>query len=432
MLLTYGANRLPVTVPGSAEEIVPASAAVEADEVSLVRNALEKPAGSPPLSDLARGRKSAIILIACRTRRTGSQVFIPEIVRILNRAGIPDERITVCTATGTHDNFRPGDAPLLAGEDCARRLRFMGHDCRTPENLVEVGTTSRGNRVRLGRAYLDADLKIATGRVTFHYFAGFSAGRKAVLPGVSAVDTILFNHRMAVIADQAGVRLNPEARNGNLDTNPIHLDMLEAARLAPPDFTLCTALDTDDRITHAFGGEMEAAHAAGVAVVRGRDLVPVSGPADWLLVSCGGAHCDSNAIQAIKALLNNYRAVRRGGAVIFCAECPEGAPDWLVEACAIAEEQEVHRRIREGTVRQPHNPLWIRDAREHAHIVMLTALPEAQVRAFGFHPARTLDEAVRMAEVLAGRPRLSYVVPFGNVTVLDMRDGTWKGGKTDA
>lgn len=417
--VTYGSRWLDVGVPGQLIELVPSHARPARSEEEIVRAALERPVAGPALAECARGRRSAIILIACRTRRTGSQVFVPEIVRVLNEAGLPDDAITVYTATGTHDNFRPQDAELLAGADCARRLRFMGHDCRTPETLVEVGTTSRGNRVRVSRAYLDADLKIATGRVTYHYFAGFSAGRKAVLPGVCAQDTILFNHAFAVERTGGTVRLNPEARNGNLATNPVHLDMLDAARMAPPDFTLSTVLDTDDRLVGAFGGDMEAAHAAGVAVVRAADRVRIDAPCDWMVVSCGGAHCDGSAIQAIKALLNSYRAVRRGGAIIFVAECPEGAAGWLTEACSLRGPGELEGRILEGRVRQAHNPLWIRDAREHAHVIMVTSLPQADVEAFGFHRAASLEEAAELATRLAGTPRTTAVVPYGNITVVE-------------
>lgn len=428
--ITYGAGWLDCPVQGSHRVLLPNHEEPEASADAIICRALDSPLETPSLAELARGRKSAIILIACRTRRTGSEVFVPEIARTLNEAGIPDDRITVCTATGTHDNFRAEDAPLLAGPDCARRLRFMGHDCQSPEALRDVGTTGRGNRVRLSRTYLDADLKIATGRVTFHYFAGFSAGRKAILPGVSAMDTILYNHAMAVLRD-GDIRLNPEARNGNLATNPIHLDMLDAARMAPPDFTLTTVLNHEDRITHAFGGDMERAHEAGVEIVKARDAVRIPEPADWMFVGCGGAHCDSNTIQAIKALLNNYRAVRRGGAIVFAAQCPEGGPAWLREACAIGALDDLKQRIRDGKVRQAHNPLWIRDAREHAHVIMITGLPAADVADFGFHKAADMDEAVRVARSLAGEPAKTLVVPYGNITVVQTETGA-EGSLTDA
>lgn len=422
MRVTYGSEWLEVGVPGEVVVLCPPETKPSLSLAAIIQSALDQPVGGRSLAELAMQADSALIMIACRTRRTGSEVFIPEIVRVLNEGGIADGAITVCTATGTHDNFRAEDAELLAGSDCARRLNFTGHDCRTPEMLAEVGTTTRGNRVRLARRYLDSPLRITTGRVTYHYFAGFSAGRKGVLPGVAALDTILTNHALAVSKEGRQVRLNPHACNGNLATNPVHLDMLEAARMAPPHFTLCTVLNTNDELVSAYGGEMEAAHAAGVAQVRASDRVEIEEPFDWMVVSCGGAHCDVNVIQAIKALLNNYQAVRRGGAIIFVAECPEGSPDWLLEACALRGEGELEAKILKGEVRQAHNPLWIRDAREHAHVIMVTKLAPAAVSALGFHHASSISEAVQMAGVLAGSPRRTAVVPYGNITVVELKE----------
>lgn len=413
--LTHGSERIPCQPPGRVRVLLPLTGPPPRTEAEIVREALARPDGTPPLRELARGRSHAIVLIACRTRRTGSAVFVPEIARELSAAGIPDARILVYTATGTHDNYRAQDAELLAGADCARRLRFAGHDCR--RDLVEVGVTSRGNRVELARAYVEADLKIATGRVTHHYFAGFTGGRKAILPGVAGFDTILRNHRQASETG-GGVRLNPLTRNGRLADNPIHLDMLEAARMAPPDFTLCTVLDTENRILHAFGGDMQATHARATAIVGPGDSPVVDAPADWLLVSCGGAHCDVNAVQSIKALLNSHQAVREGGAIILSAECAEGIAPWLREVCAVKERGELHRRIAAGELRHPHNALWIRAVRERAHVIMLTKLSEDEVSDLGFHKASSLAHAMALARELAGEPERSYVIPFGNTTVV--------------
>ena len=416
MHLTFGADTLELREPGNALLLLPEDTPIDpGSEPVRVRRALERPIGTPPLAALARGRRSAIILIACRTRRTGSAVFVPEIVRVLNDSGIPDERILVYAATGTHDNWRDRDARLLVGDDCARRLRFMGHDCRN--GLVTVGTTSRGNRVDLSRTYLDADLKIATGRVTHHYFAGFTGGRKAVLPGVAGFETIVFNHRMATRTEPV-VELHPGTRNGHLETNPIHHDMLEAARLAPPDFTLSTVLNTRNEIVHAFGGDCEASHDAAVERVRASDAPAVDRRADWMFLSCGGAHCDVNAVQAMKALINNYDAVRPGGAIVFAAECAEGMAAWLRELCAIQDSSELERRIARGELRHPHNALFLRRATERAHVIMISRLAAPEVEGLGFRKAESLAAAIALAADLAGAPQLTYVVPFGNTTVV--------------
>lgn len=413
--LTYGSGWLECDAAGDVQEILPLYPEPAKTETELVDDALSLPIGSVPLEALARGRRRAIILIACRTRRTGSHIVIPRIVRALNAAGLDDDQILVYAATGTHDNWRPEDAPLLAGDDCARRLRFQGHDCRS--NLDVVGTTSRGNRVALSRTYLDADLKIATGRVTYHYFAGFTGGRKAVLPGVAGFDTIVFNHRMASVREPA-LHLNPAARNGHLAGNPIHEDMLEAARFSPPDFTLSTVLDTSNRIVYAFGGDMQASHHAAVNEMRERDAPWAGAPADWMFLSCGGAHCDVNAVQALKAVVNNHQAVRQGGAIVFSAECAEGMAPWLRELGAIRDRAELDRRVRRGELRHPHNALYLNEATTRAHVIMVTSLSQGEVEGMGFHRANSLAEARDLATQLAGTPTRSLVVPFGNTTVV--------------
>jgi nickel-dependent lactate racemase len=415
MYLTYGAEALELRPLGEARLLLPEAAPPAEPEALQVRRALEHPIGTPPLEAMARGRRSAIILIACRTRRTGSAVFLPEIVRALNAGGISDGCILVYAATGTHDNWRAEDAALLAGADCARRLRFTGHDCRSA--LVSVGTTSRGNHVTLSRRYLEADLKIATGRVTYHYFAGFTGGRKAILPGVAGFETIVFNHRMATRTEPT-VDLNPDARNGNLESNPIHRDMLEAARLAPPDFTLSTVLNTRNEIVHAFGGDMVGSHALAVEKVRASDAPTVDRPADRLFLSCGGSHCDVNAVQAMKALINNYEAVRPGGAIIFAAECAEGMAPWLRELCAIPDRRELESRIARGELRHPHNALFLRRVNARAHVIMISRLADADVKVLGFRKAESLSEATALASDLAGRPETTWIVPFGNTTVV--------------
>jgi lactate racemase len=427
--LTYGAETLEFEAPGDVRTLLPEQTpAPDESQLARVRLALERPIDTPPLETLARGRGSAIILIACRTRRTGSAVFLPEIVRVLNAAGVPDERILVYAATGTHDNWRAEDAVLLAGSDCARRLRFMGHDCRS--NLASVGTTSRGNRVHLSRTYLDAGLKIATGRVTHHYFAGFTGGRKAILPGVAGFDSILFNHRMAT-RTEPDVGLNPATRNGHLETNPIHLDMLEAARLAPPDFTLSTVLNERNGIVHAFGGDVEASHAAAVDKVRVSDAPAVERRADWMFLSCGGAHCDVNAVQSLKALINNYHSVRRGGAIVLAAECAEGMAPWLRELCGVRDRLDLERRIARGELRHPHNALFLRRATEHARVIMISKLAEEDVAALGFRKAESIPAAVALATDLAGPPETTFVVPFGNTTVVRVAGTNGPPGVSD-
>lgn len=415
--LPYGHGFLDAELPLPAEVLCPQYVPSKNTEKEIIETALDVPLGSPPLEEVARGRKSAVILIACRTRRTGSPVYVPAIVERLLRAGIPREEITVVTATGSHDNFRSQDAELLLGPELAKWIRFEGHDCHSPDKLRYVGTTSRGTEVRLSARYLEADLKIATGRVTCHYFAGFSGGRKAILPGVSALTTIRQNHSFAVLRE-GEIRVNPMTANGVLAGNPIHEDMVEAASFAPPDFTLNTVLNAEHKIVAAFGGDMVAAHEHAAELVRQSDFIEVSEPYDWLLVSSGGAPYDANGIQAIKAPINNYKAVREGGVFILAAECPEGIAEWLLQATELNDPADLRARIRDGRLILGHNALWIEEIRRRSTVIMVTSLPPQTVARLGFEYAPSLAAAVKRALELTGRPKRVGVIRFGTTTVV--------------
>ncbi len=413
--LPYGKGYMETQIPADVEELRSNYPVPSLDEYALVAAALDEPLGTPPLEELARGKRSAVILIACRTRRTGSHIYVPLIVERLLRAGMPREGITVITATGSHDNFRPQDAELLLGPELAPWIRFEGHDCHSPEKLRYVGTTSRGTEVRLSQRYLDADLKIATGRVTCHYFAGFSGGRKAILPGVSALSTIRQNHSFAVLRD-GEIQVNPTTANGILEGNPIHEDMLEAASFAPPDFTLNTVLNANHQIVAAFGGEMRQAHEQAADLVRRHDFLKIDAPYDWLIVSSGGAPYDVNGIQAIKAPINLYKAVRPGGALVLLAECPEGIPEWLLQATELNDPGELRQRIRDGRLILGHNALWLEEIRNHCHVVMVSAMPESTVLRLGFQYAPTLSAAIGKVYGLTISPERIGVTYSGTVT----------------
>jgi len=198
--------------------------------------------------------------------------------------------------------------------------------------------------------------------------------------------------------------------------------MLEAALMAPADFTLCSVLDAGNRLIHAFGGDMQRSHAAAVAEVRRGDSPPVERYADWMFLSCGGGHTDVNAVQALKAVVNNHHAVRRGGAIIFAAECPEGMAPWLRELGDVRDREELDRRFRCGELRHPHNALYLGEATGRAHVIMVTSLPHDDVERLGFHRADSLPAACDLAATLSGQPETTFVVPFGNTTVVQVSE----------
>ncbi|HJP67192.1 MAG TPA: nickel-dependent lactate racemase [Actinomycetota bacterium] len=384
----------------------------------LIAGALQSPIGSPPLAEVASGARTAAILVSGKDRVTGAETFMHPLVEALLRAGVPKDGITVFMATGTHIPFRAGDRDRVLGPDLDPAVRVVGHDCEDVGGHVDLGPTSLGNQVVVNRAAYEHDVKVLTGRITHHYFAGFTAGRKAVLPGVSARSTIEFNHRL-VMSGANGHPRHPMARNGQLEGNPIHEDMLEGARLFEPTFVLNTVVDTGARVTHAFGGDPYQAHAEGCQVVADLFEVPIDRPAELVVGSPGGDPYDCSFVQALKTLMNTHEAVADGGAYLLLAECPEGIkPEFLAWDRHAAQDQLAHM-VRTHYNLTGHNTWLLREILERITVVLVSSCPQGEVGLLGLQPASTWREGLDLALRAVGTSTPStHVVPFGNVTVV--------------
>ncbi|HET9275106.1 MAG TPA: nickel-dependent lactate racemase, partial [Gemmatimonadales bacterium] len=335
----------------------PLSSESEGGSPELLSRALEAPIGSPRLADLARGKRSAAILIPGKARVAGTRDYVAALIAELNAARVPDSGIEVFLADGTHEQHLESDILALLGERLAARIRCLGHDSRDEKELVPVGTTSFGTPVLFNRRVLEAEVKILTGRIVPHYFAGFSGGRKALVPGVAGFRTILANHRLT-LGPEAGI--HPAVAPCSLEGNPVHLDMVEGARLARPDFCLNTLFDARDRLSDVVAGDVEAAHEEGCR--RARDLLRLSlaEPVDALITSAGGHPYDYNFMQSLKAVFNVQDIVRPGGAVLWVAECPSGIHPAFLPWAAIDSDAELDAAVRRKYALTGHNSLMLR------------------------------------------------------------------------
>lgn len=381
----------------------------------VVERALDAPLGSARLEDTARGARRVAVLVSGKDRVAGAEVYVPLLLERLNRAGVADDRIEVVCATGTHARHTPDDVRALIGPAAAARVRFRAHDCDRAEGFADIGQTSFGTPVRLDREVVAADLRVLTGRVTHHYFAGFSGGRKSILPGVAARATILANHRRVLDFD-GGCRVHPRVFGGNLAGNPVHEDMLEAARLSGPCFVLNTAVDGEGRLAEAFAGELERAHLAGCAAVDRACFFPVTRQADVVIASAGGWPCDLNLIQALKGLFNHRDAVRPGGVFVLVAEAAggllRGLRDWMAytDRAALAASMRAHYDL------AAHNSHLLREILADVRVILVSSLPPEDVSSLGLVPAATLADALELARGPAGRSLRATVVHHGNAT----------------
>jgi lactate racemase len=413
--LRYGDSGVDVSMTsgafaGSVEPATPESSATPRD---LLRASLESPIGSPPLREIARGKHTAAILIPGKTRVAATRDYVPALVAELEAGGIEPGNVEVFLATGTHEHHLECDVESLLGEETASRVRVGFHDCRDESGLEMLGTTSFGTPVLINRRVLQADVRVLTGRIVPHYFAGFSGGRKALIPGVAGIRTITANHRLTLDPERG---MHPMARPCALEGNPVHMDMLEGTRMAAPEFTLNTLLDARHRLVGAVAGAVEAAHAEGCRLADEMFHVRVDGPVDALVTSAGGTPYDCNFMQSLKAVMNVRDLVRPGGAILWIAECPFGIQPEFLTWSAIDSDARMEDAVRSKYDLKGHNSMMLRALSRHADVALLSALPAETVRALGFHPVASPDEGARW---LRDRFRGDFtyaVVPYANVT----------------
>ena len=411
--IPYGTCAVPLLVPGGqlVRRLTPQTLPPASPPRELLAAALREPIGSGRLSDIARGKRSAAILIPGKARVAGTRDYVAALIAELNAAGMPDERIAVFLADGTHEQHLHSDIETLLGTELAARVRCVGHDCRRDE-VVDLGTTSYGTPVLFNRRVLESEVKILTGRIVPHYFAGFSGGRKALVPGVAGFPTILANHRLTLDPKRG---IHPGVRLCSLLQNPVHLDMVEGARMAQPEFCLNTLMDADDRMLSAVAGDFEAAHQEGCRQALDVLRVLLEEPVDVLISSAGGSPYDDNFMQSLKAVFNVQEVVRPGGTILWVAECSRGINPGFLSWASIQSDTELDRAVRERYALTGHNSLMLRQLIRRVEVGLWSGLPPDTVSQLGIHPIASLEEGLSWIRQRHPRGFTYAVVPHANV-----------------
>ena len=281
----------------------------------IVRAAMECPIDSPRLSELAKGKKNCVIIISDHTRPVPSRDIIPNMLREL-REGSPDIDVTLLVATGFHRPTSTAELEAKLGQEIMDECRIVVHDCRDEASNVQIGLLPSGAPCVIDRLAAEADLLISEGFIEPHFFAGFSGGRKSVLPGVSDQVTVLGNHCAKFIDSEF-------SRTGILDGNPIHADMLAAAKMAKLAYIVNVVIDEEKKTVAAFAGNYETAHRKGCDFLLGYCQVKPQW-ADIVITSNGGAPLDQNLYQCVKSMTAAEASCNDGGVIIICAECADG------------------------------------------------------------------------------------------------------------
>jgi lactate racemase len=396
--LAYGLGELEFEAPENSRILLPEE--LPAADGGEVERALDETLGQD-LADFGRRGKSASILVSDITRPSPSHLMLAPLAKKLKELGFYD--LLVVFALGTHRQMTPEEEKLLL-RDCSG----MPHLQHNPKKCVALGQTTCGTPVEIFEEVASTDLIIATGNIEYHYYAGYSGGAKAVLPGVSSERSVNTNHELM---------RDPRAVSGRLDS-PVRQDFEDAAGVAGLDFILNVVLNSKKEVVRAVAGDFIKAHRAGAAVVDRMYRKTVK-PAEIVITCAGGRPKDINLFQAQKALDNAKGAATPGGTIILLAECGEGLGHpvferWVREAeCA---EDCIERFGREYEFGGHKAAFLAKESLEH-NIILVSSLPRELAEMCFFQPASTLDEAMAAAYKRHGKDSSMLIMPYGNLTL---------------
>ncbi|MCU1489908.1 MAG: hypothetical protein JWM85_1313 [Acidimicrobiaceae bacterium] len=316
--LAFGTTGLEVEVPDDAVVVAPKHRPAARDPLGEIRRSLREPVAGPPLAALARPGQKVAIAVCDVTRPQPRDLVVPAILDELD--GIVDPAdVVVIVATGTHRGSTQSERLAMFGREVLDRVRVLDHDCRDSSSLVDFGTLGSGVPVRLAKAFVQADLRITTGFVEPHFFAGFSGGPKLLAPGLAGLETVLTLHDASRIGD-------PRATFGVLEGNPVHDDVRAISAAVGVHFACDVVLDAAQEVVEAFSGELFAMHRAACELVRAASMQAVSDRFDVVVTTNAGWPLDQDLYQAVKGISAASEVVRDGGLVVAAAECREGFP----------------------------------------------------------------------------------------------------------
>lgn len=371
----------------------------EADGETLVRRAMKTPYGSPRLAELAADKKKIVIIASDHTRPVPSRVILPPMLEEI-RSVNPKADITILIATGCHRETRREELIGKFGEEIVEKEKIVIHDCTDDASLVNIGTLPSGGELLINRVAYEADLLIAEGFIEPHFFAGFSGGRKSVLPGVAGRASVLANHCSEFIA-------HPCSRTGVLEDNPIHADMLWAAKQANLRYIVNVIIDDKKQAIYAVAGDVEAAHRAGCDFLSGLCRVAPA-YADVVVTTNGGYPLDQNIYQAIKGMTAAEATVKEGGVIIMLASSSDGHGGEALYR-QLADEPDGHKTLldildrgRGETLPDQWQTQILLRILERARVVYVSEAPDQMVRDMHMIPAHSLEEALATAKKLLG------------------------------
>ncbi len=319
MRIAYGRDGLTVDVPDENlyKVIEPTFVTGIEDPYQAICDSLASPIASPSLGNLIKPGTDVTIVVSDKTRPVPSRLILPPLLDELKASGVEDERITILVATGLHRPNTDEELAAMLGEEIVQRIKIVNHNARDRNSLVYLGKTKSGTPVWLNKVLYQSDFRILTGYIEPHFFAGFTGGRKAILPGCAGQDTIGHNHGAKHIG-------HPKARYGMTTGNPIYEDAVEVAEQVGVDFIVNVTLNKNKEITRVFSGDVVKAHNEGVRFVSEKARAYLPEKVDIAITNNSGYPLDLNLYQAVKGMTAPEAVIRQGGEIVMAAECSEG------------------------------------------------------------------------------------------------------------
>ncbi len=390
----------------------------EKSQEQLVLDALEHPVGSPRLRTLAEGKRNIVIVTSDHTRAVPSKITLPLLLKEI-RSGNPDADITILIATGLHRPTTEEEQRRMFGDEIVDHEKIAINNAFAPEQFVELCTLPSGAVFQVNRLAAECDLLVTEGFVEPHFFAGFSGGRKSILPGICSERTVNENHSYKAVS-------HPRSNSGMLKDNPIHADMLCAAKAVNVQFIFNVALDGEKKIVAAWAGDLEKAHEAGVAFIRQWSQCPVV-TGDIVVTSNGGYPLDQNLYQSPKAMATAEACAGEDGVIIMCCSCCDGMGGaHFGQLIQRGTPDEIDRYLSSIPPEKTIPEQWctqvcVRVLRKHPVILVTTFLSHDEVRKANMIPASTPDEALEIAYRLKSKQASVVVIPDG-VSVLTVKE----------
>ncbi|PQV65336.1 Nickel-dependent lactate racemase [Abditibacterium utsteinense] len=414
--LSYGRNGYSLDVPADLETQVLHLNALPPlqNETEAVREALENPIGTPALSELARGKNSACIVISDVTRPVPNPKILAPMLEILEASGIPRQNITILNATGLHRPNLGQELEEMIGAEILANYRVENHVAKNESEMTDLGEIQfldgKSARVAINSHYIEAELKITTGLIEPHFMAGYSGGRKLICPGIASAATILQFHAPPMIG-------NPNARAGNLNQNPVHAMSRAVAGKAGCDFICNVTLSEARQITGVFAGDLDAAHAAGIAHVDKQSKVKVI-PQKMVVTTSAGYPLDTTFYQCVKGMVGALPALQKGGTLIIACSLSEGVGSAeFTEMCfSLKSVDEFLKRIYASPVQVDQWQLQeLMLVLQHAGEVMIVSegLDAQTLGKFLVTPMPSVEAAIEAARRKHGNEAKAVIIPEG-------------------